>query len=201
MKREIIIFDTETNGMRNCSVLSIALIKLSYNFETDSLEKIGDYYRFYYRKPHEKPNMGALSVNGLYDYVIDEKRKNVSYATYFHEDVEDLKKFVGTCKHFVAHNISFDKSFMPFSLRYPFCTMNENVDILRIPKGNRYKWPKLSELSDFYKVPFDNSKLHDSYYDTLILARVFYKMLKTPVAREKVLYFLEKNSNYSGTMK
>ena len=81
---------------------------------------------------------------------------------------------------------------MPFSLRYPFCTMNENVDILKIPKGNRYKWPKLSELSDFYKVPFDNSKLHDSYYDTLILARVFYKMLKTPVAREKVLYFLEK---------
>ena len=69
----------------------------------------------------------------------------------------------------------------------------ENIEILKIPKGNSYKWPKLSELSDFYKVPFDNNNLHDSYYDTLILARVVYKMFKHPEAREKLLYFLEKN--------
>jgi len=193
MTRELIVFDTETNGMRNCSVLSIACIKLKYDFSKNSLEKIGDYYKFYYRQPGEPINNGALSVNGLYDYVIDEKRKNVNYPLYFKDDYQSLKNFVGTCKHFVAHNISFDKSFMPFSLRYPFCTMAENVDILKIPKGNGYKWPKLSELSDFYEVPYDNSKLHDSYYDTLILARVFFKMLKNPQAKEKIIYFLEKN--------
>lgn len=192
MTREIIIFDTETNGMRNCSVLSIACIKLLYNFETDTLEKIGDYYRFYYRKPGERVDMGALSVNGLYDYIIDEKRKGFSYPLHFHQDIDSLKTFIGNCCHFVAHNMAFDKNFVPFPLRYCFCTMNENVNILKIPKGKNYKWPKLSELSDFYCVPFDNSKLHDSYYDTLILARVFFKMLKNPEAREKILYFLEK---------
>ena len=80
MKRELIIFDTETNGMRNCSVLSIACIKLLYDFEKDTLEKIGDYYRFYFREPKESPNQGALNVNGLYDYVIEEKRKALGFS-------------------------------------------------------------------------------------------------------------------------
>ena len=136
MTRELIVFDTETNGMRNCSVLSIACIKLRYNFTENSLEKIGDYYRFYYRKPGEMPNQGALAVNGLYDNVIDKKRENVTYPLYFKDDYNSLKEFVGQCKHFVAHNISFDKSFMPFTLRYPFCTMNENIDIIKIPIRN-----------------------------------------------------------------
>lgn len=193
MKRELIIFDTETNGMRNCSVLSIACIKLIYDFEKDTLEKTGDYYRFYYREPNETPNQGALNVNGLYDYVIEEKRKDVTYPLHFSKDIESLKEFVGECKHFVAHNISFDRSFIPFRLKYQFCSMNENIQILKIPKGNSYKWPKLSELSDFYKVPFDNNNLHDSYYDTLMLARVIYKMFKHSEAREKLLYFLGKN--------
>lgn len=193
MKRELIIFDTETNGMKNCSVLSIACIKLSYDFVSDKLEKIDDYYRFYFRESNESPNQGALKVNGLYDYVIKEKRENVSYPMYFSQDIESLKKFIGECKHFIAHNIAFDREFIPFKLRYQFCSMSENIDILKISKGNGYKWPKLSELSDFYKVPFDNNNLHDSYYDTLILARVIYKMLKHREAREKLLYFFEKN--------
>lgn len=192
MKRELIIFDTETNGMKNCSVLSIACIKLLYDFETDKLEKIDDYYRFYFRESHETPNQGALKVNGLYDYVIKEKRQNVSYPMYFSQDIESLKNFIGDCKHFIAHNIAFDREFIPFKLRYQFCSMSENIDILKISKGNGYKWPKLSELSDFYQVPFDNNNLHDSYYDTLILARVIYKMLKHKEARGKLLYFLEK---------
>ena len=56
--------------------------------------------------------------------------------------------------------------------------MNENIDIVKISKGNGYKWPKLLELAKFYQVPYDNEKLHDSYYDTIILARIIYKMFK-----------------------
>ncbi|MBN2838450.1 MAG: 3'-5' exonuclease [Fusobacteriaceae bacterium] len=193
MDRELIIFDTETNGMGNCSVLSIACIKLLYNFKKNTLEKIGEYSRFYFRKPGEIPNQGALKVNGLYDYVIEEKRKNVGYPKYFLDDTEDLKSFIGECKHFVAHNIAFDRNFIPFRLKYQFCTMNENVEILKILKGNSYKWPKLSELSDYYRVPYENDNLHDSYYDTLILARVVFRMLNHKEARKKLLYFLEKN--------
>ena len=142
MKREFIVFDTETNGTSNCSVLSVAFIKLQYDFELNKLEKISDYYRFYYREPQESPNYGALKVNGLYDEVIKEKRISADYPLYFKDDIEDLKKFIGNSKHFIAHNISFDRSFIPFKLKYQFCTMNENVDIVKIsnldPDG--YTW-------------------------------------------------------------
>lgn len=109
------------------------------------------------------------------------------------DDIENLKEFVGDCKHFVAHNIAFDRNFIPFRLKYQFCSMNENVDIVKILKGNSYKWPKLSELSEFYNVPYDSNNLHDSYYDTLILARVIYRMLNHQEAKAKLLYFLQKN--------
>lgn len=193
MKREFIVFDTETNGTSNCSVISVAFIKLQYNFELNKLEKISDYYRFYYREPQESPNYGALKVNGLYDEVIKEKRISADYPLYFKDDIENLKKFIGNCKHFIAHNISFDRNFIPFKLKYQFCTMNENIDIVKISKGNGYKWPKLLELAEFYQVPYDNEKLHDSYYDTLILARIVYKMFKNNKGREKLFYFLSKN--------
>lgn len=193
MKVNLIVFDTETNGMRNCSILSIAAIKLVYDFDTNSLKKIDEYYRFYYRKPGENIDYGALKVNGLYDKVIDEKRKNVNYPLYFHEDIESFKTFTGDTKHFIAHNIAFDRTFIPFALPQEFCTMKENIHIIKIPKGSSYKWPKLNELATFYKVPLDNENLHDSYYDTLILARIVFRMTTHPIAKEKIIKFLNKN--------
>ena len=52
--REIIIFDLETNGIRNCSVLSISAIKLEIDEKDLSVKEIGKFDRYYYRNPGEK---------------------------------------------------------------------------------------------------------------------------------------------------
>ena len=45
--REIIIFDLETNGIRNCSVLSISAIKLEIDEKDLSVKEIGKFDRYY----------------------------------------------------------------------------------------------------------------------------------------------------------
>lgn len=52
--REIIIFDLETNGIRDCSVLSISAIKLEVDIENLNVREIGKFDRYYYRNPGEK---------------------------------------------------------------------------------------------------------------------------------------------------
>ena len=52
--RKIIIFDLETNGIRNCSVLSISAIKLEIDEKDLSVKEIGKFDRYYYRNPGEK---------------------------------------------------------------------------------------------------------------------------------------------------
>lgn len=98
-------------------------------------------------------------------------------------------------KHFVAHNIKFDRSFIPFPLKNQFDTMMENIDIVRagINEYGSYKWPKLMECAKFYNVPMDEEQLHESLYDVLITFRVFYKMSKNPFGKPRIAGFLEKD--------
>lgn len=194
MKRNFIVFDTETNGMKNSAVLSISAIKLQYDFDDKKLIKIDEYDRYYYRNAGERINYGALKVHGLTDEVISEKRRGNDYPRYFVEDISSFLEFCKDTDHYIAHNISFDRSFIPFVLKHEFCTMLENVDIVKIKKANgNYKWPKLNELATYYKVPFDEGKLHGSLYDTTILGRIVYRMFGTEAGRSKLERFLRKS--------
>ncbi len=193
MKIEFIVFDTETNGMSNCSLLSISALKLEYDFEEKTLKKIDEFDRYYYREEGENLNYFALKVHGLDDYTIKKKRGKKDYPLYFSLDVNSFINFTKGIKHFVAHNIAFDEKFIPFHLPLKYCTMIETVNIVKITSsGSRYKWPKLSELAYFYKVPFEENKLHGSLYDTTILGRIIYKMLKTEEGRKSFEKFLRK---------
>ena len=73
--REIIIFDLETNGIKDCSVLSISAIKLAVDIENLNVREIGKFDRYYYRNPGEKINFGAIRVNGLTDENISNIKK------------------------------------------------------------------------------------------------------------------------------
>lgn len=75
MKKNIIFFDVETNGKIGSSVLSMSAIKVSYDFEKNSWEKVSEYDRFYFRNEGEAIDFGAINVNGLTDDVIAEKGK------------------------------------------------------------------------------------------------------------------------------
>ena len=43
-----------------------------------------------------------------------------------------------------------------------------------------------------YKIPFEESQLHGSYYDVLIMFRIFFKMMKNQTANSRIWDFLVK---------
>ena len=195
MSKNIVFFDVETNGKVGSSVLSISAIKVNFNGEIQKWEKVGEYDRFYFRNPGEAINAGAINVNGLTDEVLEKKREGSIYPVHFKDDIESFYSFCLDTSHYVAHNIKFDRSFIPFMLKNQFDTMIENVEIVKAGINEyygTYKWPKLNECARFYNIPFDDGSLHESLYDVLITFRVFYKMSKHPIAKNKIFNFLEK---------
>ena len=196
MTAAVIFFDTETNGLTSqYSVLSISAIKAVFSGTKAAVSDavVGRYERFYYRKPGESLSAGALKVNGLTDGVIAEKRGGEAYTRYFHEDIEAFRAFCGEVHHFAAHNIAFDRQFIPFPLPNVFCTMRENKRVINLPrKTGGIKFPSLSETAGFYGIDVHTAQLHGSTYDTHLVYLVFKKMLATSEAQKKAWRFLEK---------
>lgn len=195
MNKNIIFFDVETNGTKGSSVLSISAIKVNYDFENDKWIKVSEYDRFYFRNDGEEINYGAIEVNGLTDEVIELKRKGTNYPRTFLEDINSFYLYCQDTEHYVAHNIKFDRGFIPFPLKNQFDTMMENINIVKAGINEiygTYKWPKLMECAKFYNVPIDEEQLHESLYDVLITFRVFYKMTKHKVGKQLVTQFLNK---------
>jgi len=196
-KMKVIIFDTETNGLENCSVLSISAIKIDVDLKLNSYKEIGRFNRFYFRNEGEKINAEAVAVNGLTDEEILRRRteSGMKYSKYFEKD----RDFIDFCKgieHFVAHNISFDRKFIPFDLKTQFCTKESNIDILKIPgKFGKYKWPRLNETAKFYGIELDENRWHGSEYDTEICKEIFVSMLKNKKTSGIVKKFLEGEKN------
>jgi DNA polymerase-3 subunit epsilon len=197
MNTTVILFDTETNGLSaECSVLSISAIKAAIdNNSTGSAihdAAVERYERFYYRAPGEPFGAGAVRVNGLTDAVITKKRGDAAYPRHFREDTEAFRAFCGTARHFVAHNIAFDRQYIPFPLPKTFCTMTENEKVLKLRrKTGELKFPSLKETARFYGIAPDSAKLHTSAYDTDLVYAIFIKMLESSKTRKKVRKFLD----------
>ncbi|MDR3146356.1 MAG: hypothetical protein LBU21_08765 [Treponema sp.] len=190
--RKVIFFDVETNGLSGeSSVLSITAIKALFNGEDiDTIEEI--FSRFYYRNPGERENPEAIQVNGLRDEVIRTKRGNALYAEHFTHDT-DFAAFCAGVKHYVGHNVSFDRKFIPFPLKHCFCTMKENIQVIRIKRrGGGLKYPRLSETAAYYGLSPESDRLHGSEYDTRLTYEIFRKMLTDLRTKQRILAFLRK---------
>lgn len=190
----VIVFDTETNGLENCSVLSICAIKICVDLFTNEYKEIGKFNRFYFRNNGEEINLEAVSVNGLIDGEILMRREEsgIKYSKYFEKD-RDFIEFCKDTKHFVAHNISFDRKFLTFNLINEFCTKENNIEILKIPgKYGKYKWPRLNETAEFYGIKLDEEKWHGSEYDAEICKEIFLAMLKNKETTKMIKEFLER---------
>jgi DNA polymerase-3 subunit epsilon len=190
--KPVVFFDVETNGLnKNASVLSITAIKALYNGkDIDTIETI--FTRFYYRKEGEQVNPAALEVNGLLDDVIRKNRGNAQYAEYFSQD-KDFKTLCTGVRHYVGHNIAFDRKFVYFPLRHCFCTMKENTAIIKIRRYNGgFKYPRLSETAAFYGLAPETDKLHGSEYDTRLTYEIFKKMMNESRTKSRIYEFLNR---------
>jgi DNA polymerase-3 subunit epsilon len=192
LEREVIFFDTETNGLsKYSSVLSMSAIKAVFN--GSDIETVKETFsRFYYRNPGEPENVFAINVNGLTGPVIRQKRGKALYPEHFKDD-RDFAAFCSGVRHFVGHNITFDRKFLDFSLPNSFCTMRENTEVIRIiRRAGGFKFPRLQEAADYYRIETDEQQLHGSDYDARLTYEIFKRMLQNERTREKALRFLKK---------
>jgi len=179
------VFDTETNGLGNCSVLSISFIICSGS------EILNEQTRYYFAS--EPYNYHATKVHGLTKDIIEEKRNQCTYPRYFNEDYDWLIETMEEYKvnNFVAHNISFDIKFLPQLIKdkinnshySTFCTMKENSKFVGIKKGKGFKYPRLSEACRAYDIEFSEDQAHASDYDTLKAYELFVAIIKNQEKR------------------
>jgi DNA polymerase III epsilon subunit-like protein len=68
-----------------------------------------------------------------------------------------------------------------------FCTMKNTVDVCKLDnpnkKGEKYKYPKLSELHK-HLFSYEPKNLHNSLFDVIITLRCFYKLIFEKDLRE-----------------
>lgn len=177
---KIIIFvDLETNGLSpSSSVLSCSAIKCHVDPSAGTLTQLDRFNRYYY--PKERINHRAIAVNGLTRDEIKRLRGSYEYPRYFIED-GSFQAFCDTCHRIVAHNCSFDRSFLPFFTGQSFCTMRHNTNVVCaewMPWKGEYKWPTLLETAKHYGIPVDESMLHKSNADVDITLQIFQRMLE-----------------------
>ena len=191
---KVIIFDTETNGLNDCSVLSISAIKIDIDLKINYYKEIEKFDRFYFRNEGEEINVDAIAINGLSDEEILKRRtdSDAKYSKYFEKD-KDFMEFCKDTRHFVAHNIDFDSKFLPFKLEHKFCTQKSNIDIVKKESGTegKYKYPSLMETAEFYDIKLDKSQWHGSEYDTYICKEIFMAMLKSKETSDIIIKFLK----------
>lgn len=146
----IIVFDTETTGLRPGRIIQLSYIMIS------GTEVKGKNFFFYtnYIEP------AAVAVHGI----SVEKLAALSGGHTFSEYLDEIDDDFRAASLTVAHNFPFDFSFMTAEFGYEsrIFRYNEQYDTMRelkykvgLPSPNghgRFKYPKLIELADFYEI-------------------------------------------------
>ena len=171
----IIVFDTETTGLRPGRIIQLSYIIAS---STDVKGK-----SFFFYTPYIEPS--AVKVHGI----TPEKLATLSGGHTFSEYLEEIDDDFRRADLTVAHNFAFDYKFMSAEFSYfdrifhykeSFDTMKKFTPLVKLPRigGAGYKYPKLTELTEFFDIyPYDVSRLsislfgdagaaHDSRYDS-----------------------------------
>lgn len=192
----ILFFDTETTGLMPGHVIQLSYIML--RGESVSAKN------FYFSVPFVPPE--AVAVHGL----TAEKLKVLSGGKTFGEFLEEIDDDFRAADLTVAHNFAFDYKFMSAEFSYyerifhyseSFDTMKKFTPLTKLPRfnGAGYKYPKLTELSEFFDLyPYDVSRrsaelfkggdvAHDARYDVTATFMAFMCAAATYPETEKIL--------------
>ena len=178
----IIYLDTETSSLRPGKIC-----QLSYVVQ-DKNGTVGKNY--FFAVDYVEP-----SAQMVHHFSV-EKLKELSGGKVFNDYIEEIEKDFLSSKLIVAHNASFDFSFLrkefddankTFRYLNEFCTMKKFTPITKLKRTNSlgYKYPKLSELTDFFNISdkdiqiktqelfSENLLYHDARYDATAVYLAF----------------------------
>lgn len=186
-EHKLVIFDTETNGFRGSSVLSVSILIINASLDEKlnliEFKKTQEINRYYFPVEFEYDE-GAFNAHKLDEAKIKEKRDSdpIKYPNYYLQDKEVADIFKDNYALFIAHNISYDRDLIRIPIKKTFCTMLSNAGILKIPGPyrNTFKNPRLEETAKFYRLIKENQEgaFHESAYDTYLCSLIVWKMLK-----------------------
>ncbi len=195
----ILIFDTETTGLRPGRVIQLSYVMAT---KTDVKGK-----NFFFYTPFVEPS--AIAVHGF----TPEKLAVLSDGKTFSEFLEEIDDDFRAADLTVAHNFPFDFSFMSaefgyesriFHYKEKFDTMRELKNDVAIPspaKFGKYKYPKLVELAAFYDIYDydvtrksielfgDGAASHDARFD---VTQTYLSLFEAAKRNERVRSVLEK---------
>lgn len=189
----ILYFDTETTGLYPGQICQI-----SYVMQTaESLKTKNFFFTVDYVEP------GSLAVHGF----SVQKLKELSLGKRFKDYFKEIKGDFESADLIVAHNTSFDFSFMRkeyerlnevFYIKNEFCSMKNSTPICKLKRktGEGYKYPKLQELCEFLGISnadvlafasnnFNGScDFHDARFDTSAVYLSINKMFEKGYFKE-----------------
>lgn len=187
----ILFFDTETTGFRPGNICQLSYLIINGQ---DILPN-----NFYFRVDYVEP--GAERIHGLSVDKLASLSNNKSFSHSFSKIKSDFSRV----DLLVGHNLNFDLGFIraefarcnsDFAYDRGMCTMRYFTNICKIPgsNGRGYKWPRLEELTNFFKISHKeiirtteslfnsgNTSYHDARFDTVATYLSYLK------AREKGL--------------
>lgn len=177
-KDMILYFDTETTGLSPGRI-----IQLSYIMQSAKEVRAKN---FFFYVDYVEPS--AIAVHGF----TPQKLLELSGGNTFSCNMDEIYDDFLSADLVVSHNFPFDLKFMIAEFMYndrqfryneSVCSMRYFTDVLKLERksGRGYKYPKLTELADYYDIyPYDISRAtvelfgclgqsHDARYDTASL--------------------------------
>ena len=170
----VLYLDTETTGLYPGQICQLSYVMQS----KDSVVAKNFFFSV------NGVEYGAYLVHGF----SAEKLKILSGGKVFADFIDEIESDLGSADVVVSHNISFDLSFLReeflragkvLYLNDTFCSMKNFVPVCKIErKTGGYKYPKLSELTEFFyitEVEINRAteklfgvdlKFHDARFDT-----------------------------------
>ena len=189
----IIYFDTETTGLYPGQICQLSYVMKDKNGARSK--------NFFFSV--EAVEYSAFLVHGF----SKEKLSEMSFGKKFSDHFLEIKSDFERADVIIAHNTSFDFSFMrkeyerlnqTFLIKNEFCSMKKFTPICKLTRksGAGYKYPKLNELCLFLGVSEDDirktacklfnsdSAFHDARFDTSALYLAVNKGLEKEYFKE-----------------